>query len=381
MYANLARLYPQKYLLVEFADIYSGKTAIPSQSDYYLVGVIAELRERTSCNALEPNYQMYQEALCWAEESGSKGITGHNRISCSKSFYGECCSYGKETGRAVIKSLLIDNNVPSLGHREIVLSSSFTSIGVAQARHSKYRICTVLDFSLSTYTPVTPLKYRSTIPTSLYQEIVAEIQAARQGRYIGVFSSYNHSTSNSTSPSPIPHVDQSPAASQDVTPPITQEAKETLVQRYFSQNRKSVVRWFHVGYAYSFSTNAHAVEAGLFAMRFGMFGLEPLNVEVDVHPYSAQYLYEPTLKLWIPIARSMSINAYGAPIMDGSQLYNMALKRESGDFRLGYLVGASWAYRKYTEIFLEYRRQVDRFAFENTPSDFNTFRVGLKVGI
>jgi len=43
-------------------------------------------------------------------------------------------------------SLLIDENVHSLGHRKIMLSNEYTLIGVSLQPHINYGTNTVLDF-------------------------------------------------------------------------------------------------------------------------------------------------------------------------------------------------------------------------------------------
>ena len=51
-------------------------------------------------------------------------------------------------GLEIILSLLIDHDVPSLGHREICLSPEFKSVGVSvQPHNSKYNQNAVLDFA------------------------------------------------------------------------------------------------------------------------------------------------------------------------------------------------------------------------------------------
>lgn len=98
--------------------------------------------------ALQPDRTLYEAAMCHARSSGIAGYVGHNRINtqCKKIYYGECCSYGAKDALNVVIQLLVDEGVPSLGHREICLSASYTTIGAASATHAQYRTNTVLDF-------------------------------------------------------------------------------------------------------------------------------------------------------------------------------------------------------------------------------------------
>ena len=50
-------------------------------------------------------------------------------IISSKS-WGECCYYGEEDALAIVLDLLVDCNYRGLGHRKIMLSEQFKSMGV-----------------------------------------------------------------------------------------------------------------------------------------------------------------------------------------------------------------------------------------------------------
>lgn len=107
-------------------------------------------------NKLKPLPLLYPDSLCWvsarchAASSGEIGYVGHERVSdkCSavSRFSGECCHYGYSDPFDIVMSLLIDEGVPSLGHRKILLLKGFTRLGVAIAPHSEYGTNTVLDF-------------------------------------------------------------------------------------------------------------------------------------------------------------------------------------------------------------------------------------------
>lgn len=140
---NLARLYPKQFL--KFYLDYAGVLAV-SGNTYYTT-LTKELKEMESRPALLPDQKMYDLAKCWATEAGQEGIIGHNRKNCKGGYYGECCSYGCGTALSVVMQLLIDEGVPSLGHRRICLGKEFTVAGISQQPHKQWGVNTVLDFS------------------------------------------------------------------------------------------------------------------------------------------------------------------------------------------------------------------------------------------
>lgn len=140
---NVARLDPsgffQRFVAADWA-------ANPSNT--YLSSLRTTMNSMKPVAALQPNRMLYEAALCHARSSGAIGYVGHNRVNqqCKKIYAGECCAYGANGALNVVIQLLVDEGVPSLGHREICLSTAYTSVGVASAPHSQYRSNTVLDF-------------------------------------------------------------------------------------------------------------------------------------------------------------------------------------------------------------------------------------------
>jgi uncharacterized protein YkwD len=50
-----------------------------------------------------------------------------------------------DTGKDIILQLLIDDDVPSLGHRINCLNKEYTKIGVSVQPHKKWDTCAVID--------------------------------------------------------------------------------------------------------------------------------------------------------------------------------------------------------------------------------------------
>ncbi len=142
-YINLARLFPKKFAAIEITKCLADGSYSESG---YVNSLMNTLKHMKPVGELYFNDNMYKLAKCFAEESGASGYTGHNRKTCKKGYDAECCSYGYESGRQITIQLLIDEGVPSLGHRIICLDKSMEKVGVNIQPHAKYNNCCVLDF-------------------------------------------------------------------------------------------------------------------------------------------------------------------------------------------------------------------------------------------
>jgi uncharacterized protein YkwD len=144
-YINLARLYPKKFAVLE---IESHKDDYSNSQVSYVNSLLNTLKNKKAVDALIFDESMYQLAKCFAIESGQSGYVGHGRKSCKKGYDAECCSYGTYDyiGRYVAIQLLIDEGVPSLGHRKACLDKSMEKVGLNIQPHASYDYCCVLDF-------------------------------------------------------------------------------------------------------------------------------------------------------------------------------------------------------------------------------------------
>lgn len=136
LYVNLARLYPKDFVKNELSNSSPGK---------YEASLIKTLKSMKPLNPLAFDETLYEFAKCYSKEMGDKGAVGHKRKKCKNGNFAECCSYGMSTGREVVLQLLIDDDVPSLGHRKICLAEHYSKIGVSVYPHKVYGICAVLD--------------------------------------------------------------------------------------------------------------------------------------------------------------------------------------------------------------------------------------------
>ena len=146
---NLARQHPRLFLttVVEKYPEYIGDETL-RQSNYYK-SLLTFLKQKNPQPILFPDRALYESARCHAVTSGETSYTGHKRrtAACKKveSFLGECCDYGYNDPLSIVMDLLIDEGVPSLGHR-LIMFSPYTKMGVSIQPHKKYRWNAVLDF-------------------------------------------------------------------------------------------------------------------------------------------------------------------------------------------------------------------------------------------
>lgn len=144
---NMARINPQHFCKTVVAP-YSKDNGIDMDSERYYLSLMKQMRYMEPLGILQPDRAAFTSAECHANTSGRKGYTGHKRQSSEcrnvQKFNGECCSYGVDEPVGVIVTLLVDEDVPSLGHREILLGG-YSKIGVAERPHSQYGTNTVLD--------------------------------------------------------------------------------------------------------------------------------------------------------------------------------------------------------------------------------------------
>lgn len=136
LYLNLARLYPKDFIKIELSG---------TSHNHYEASLIKTLKSMNPMSPMVFDETLYEFAKCYSKEMGDKGTVGHNRRKCKNGNFAECCSYGMNTGREVVLQLLIDEGVPSLGHRKICLSERFSKIGVSVHTHKAYGTCAVLD--------------------------------------------------------------------------------------------------------------------------------------------------------------------------------------------------------------------------------------------
>ena len=148
-YLNLIRINPKLFAQTFLLE---NKDQIDCLS--YYKSLHEQLMNMTPLKPIYFDEEFYLYAKCHAVQSGKLDYVGHNRkdgSGCdpiiSKHSWGECCYYGENNPLAIVLDLLVDCNYSDLGHRRIMLSAKFKSMGVFIAPHKSYNYNTVLNFN------------------------------------------------------------------------------------------------------------------------------------------------------------------------------------------------------------------------------------------
>jgi hypothetical protein len=120
----------------------------------YLRSLYKDLQKTANLKPLIPEENLTSIAQGHATVSGETGHVGHKDfekrfkpfMGNPYSNVGENCSYGFARAVDIVVTLLIDDEVKNLGHRENTLKPEFNSVGVAIREHKGYRYNCVIDF-------------------------------------------------------------------------------------------------------------------------------------------------------------------------------------------------------------------------------------------
>jgi len=119
----------------------------------YTKSLYKDLKSINDLPMLFPEKDLFTVAKGHAEKSGKTGHVGHNGFESrfkplmkKYNSVAENCAYGYDLAIDISIQLLIDQDVPKLGHRINMLSPDFNSVGVSIQPHKKYRFNCVMDF-------------------------------------------------------------------------------------------------------------------------------------------------------------------------------------------------------------------------------------------
>ena len=164
LFMNMAR-HDGALFTETFLDSYMQENQLDKSS--YTKSLRRDLKKITSLVPLIPEQDLTAVAQGHAQKTGEKGTIGHSDFK--KRFeplmgnpykhVGENCSYGYEQAIDIVISLLIDEGIKSLGHRNNILSPDFNSIGVAIRPHLSYRTNCVMDFGSKDRSDMNELPY------------------------------------------------------------------------------------------------------------------------------------------------------------------------------------------------------------------------------
>jgi hypothetical protein len=166
---NLARARPSEYAahLEELRPYFAGRNfRRPGQAGFMteeglgaLEDAIRYMRSLKPLPPLEVSGGMCLGANAHVTDQGKTGKTGHkgsdgcfcesrlNRFGVWSGEVGENLSYGTETARERVITLIIDDGVADRGHRKRILSPAFKVAGVSCGDHPSMRTLCVLTFA------------------------------------------------------------------------------------------------------------------------------------------------------------------------------------------------------------------------------------------
>ena len=166
---NKVRTNPKKYAELYIQPrlkYYSGKnysvpgqiTIVTQEGAAAVNACITALNRANSVGVLTPERGLSIAAKDHVADQSRTGQTGHDGSDRStpetrmKKYgmfsgswtLGENITYGETTGRDIVCGLLIDDGVPSRGHRTNIMNRAFTQTGVGYGTHRQYRTsCTI----------------------------------------------------------------------------------------------------------------------------------------------------------------------------------------------------------------------------------------------
>lgn len=169
-YMNLARTDGEKFFNTYFQDFVSAYNVDMqrysnyddlrvNKKDKYYRGLEQDLRNIKGLPLFSPDETLTAVAQQHGNDLSKHNIAGHNssdgrtvkdRISkyYPRRAMAENLAFGFSKGLANVCMLLLDKNVPDLGHRKTILGTSYqlSEVGVYIRTHPGYRYCAVIDF-------------------------------------------------------------------------------------------------------------------------------------------------------------------------------------------------------------------------------------------
>lgn len=119
----------------------------------YTKSLYKDLKKIKGLPLLYPEKDLFEVAKGHAIKSGKSGHVGHQGFEArfkplmkKYNAVAENCAYGYESAIDIALQLLVDEDIPDLGHRVNMLSKEYNSIGVSIQPHKDYRFNCVMDF-------------------------------------------------------------------------------------------------------------------------------------------------------------------------------------------------------------------------------------------
>lgn len=146
--SNLARIDGERFTETILLPYLDGE-----KSSRYTKSLIRDLKKIENLDLLYPENDLIKVAREHSENSGKRGTTGHQgfnkRYGPLLGKYNEVaenCAYGYDRAKDILIRLLIDEDIPEMGHRKNLLNPNFNAIGISIMPHKKYRHNCVMSF-------------------------------------------------------------------------------------------------------------------------------------------------------------------------------------------------------------------------------------------
>ena len=167
---NIARTNPRAYaeFLENRRQYYDGKKfkrpgeiTIRTKEGLQAVDeAIVFLNSVTPVSSLTLSQGLTKAAADHVKEQSRTGKTGHkgkdgwigqraDQYGTWTGLIGENIQYGDEAARDVVISLIVDDGVPSRGHRDNIFEPVYHMVGIACGSHPQWRTVCVMDFAQS----------------------------------------------------------------------------------------------------------------------------------------------------------------------------------------------------------------------------------------
>jgi uncharacterized protein YkwD len=137
------------------------------------------LKSQRPLHPLDWSDALEAAAIDHAYDSGPKGRTGHVGSDGSssadrvirhgqwQSVMGENISYGRPIATNIVMQLIVDDGVPSRGHRHNIFKPDFNVVGVGAAPHTVYGCVCVLDYA-GGMAPGSTAGYSPSVPSAVF---------------------------------------------------------------------------------------------------------------------------------------------------------------------------------------------------------------------
>lgn len=154
-FINLCRMNPALFESTILQDYLKSQGI---RKDKQVKALMEELQATQKRVLLQPNKALTEVARTHAKDMGETGRTGHSAsdgtsfrerlADMSGKFRGvnENANYGLEDPLSIVIDLLIDRDVPNVGHRKNILDADMRFIGVAIEPHKRWKFNCVQDF-------------------------------------------------------------------------------------------------------------------------------------------------------------------------------------------------------------------------------------------